>query len=270
MRNLARVFLLSIAACFTLTQTGCYSLNRQALVQSQLRTRQLYEQNQAMAAQRDQASAMLQAALDEKEGLSANLDVVNRRLANLSDERAKLHSRYAHLLDRNKNQPSPLSGSATRRLEELARRYPDFEFDPQTGVSKFNSDILFASGSDSVRPQAEKLLSEFSAIMNQQDTRHLNILVVGHTDDRRIAKRSTREKHPTNWHLSTNRADAVVVSLSKNGVAEQRMGAAGYSMFQPAADNASERARQLNRRVEIFVVAPDAIVAGRDWRFSQR
>jgi chemotaxis protein MotB len=42
------------------------------------------------------------------------------------------------------------------------------------------------------------------------------------------------------------------------------MGAAGYSMYQPVVANKDEKSRQQNRRVEIFVLAPDAVVAGWD------
>ena len=39
------------------------------------------------------------------------------------------------------------------------------------------------------------------------------------------------------------------------------MGVAGYSMFQPVAPNDSDESRQRNRRVEIYILAPDAQVA---------
>ena len=42
------------------------------------------------------------------------------------------------------------------------------------------------------------------------------------------------------------------------------MGAAGYSMYQPVVPNKDAPSRQKNRRVEIFVLAPDAAVAGWD------
>ena len=58
--------------------------------------------------------------------------------------------------------------------------------------------------------------------------------------------------------------NAVVVALAQNGVKESRMGAAGYSMFQPTVANKDETSRRKNRRVEIFVLAPDAVVAGWD------
>ena len=159
---------------------------------------------------------------------------------------------------------NPLSDSATRRLEELRRKYPQFEFDPATGVSKFDSDLLFALGSDDIRPDAVKVLHEFAHIMNQPDAQHLRVLVVGHTDDKPISKSGTKAHHPTNWHLSTNRANSVVLALKHHGVSEKRMEAAGCSMFQPVASNSDDRSRAKNRRVEIFVLAPDAAIAGWD------
>lgn len=250
---------------------ACNAVPRNLLHQSQVRSSQLYQQNQSLAAQNQQANQMAQAIAAEKQRLAQensslrnSLDVANQRLENLNAERSQLQDRYASLLNQAKNQPSPLPGSATRRFEELARKYPDFEFDPLTGVSKFHSDILFESGSAELKSSAEPILREFANIMNAADAHRLNILVVGHTDDKPIGKASTRAKHPTNWHLSTNRANSVVLQLGKYGLKDARMGAAGYSMFQPLVPNNNESTRSQNRRVEIFVLAPDAVVAGWD------
>jgi chemotaxis protein MotB len=61
---------------------------------------------------------------------------------------------------------------------------------------------------------------------------------------------------------------AVEQFLNKSGVAEQRMGVAGYGPYQPIAANRSDADRQKNRRVEIYVLSPDAAIAGRsDKRF---
>jgi chemotaxis protein MotB len=40
------------------------------------------------------------------------------------------------------------------------------------------------------------------------------------------------------------------------------MGAAGYSKHQPVVPNKTPQLRSKNRRVEIYVLAPDAVVAG--------
>jgi chemotaxis protein MotB len=100
--------------------------------------------------------------------------------------------------------------------------------------------------------------------MNEPDAKLLNILIVGHTDDVPIGKPGTRQQHPTNGHLSTNRGHSVRMALGLAGLADGRMGVAGYGPHQPVAANNGDGNRQLNRRVEIFVLAPDAVVAGWD------
>lgn len=240
---------------------GCYSGPNAWTRQAQLQTRQMWQQNQALAQQRDALAMEKQAAEQQAAQLAAELQTANGRLANLNQERAQLQDRYVSLLNEAKN---PLSAETTRKFEELSRKYKEFDFDPVTGVSKFHSDVLFASGSSDIKSTATNLLQEFAGLMNRDDARMFHILVVGHTDDKPIKKSATAAKHPTNWHLSTNRANSVVLSLAQHGIKESRMGSAGYSMFQPVNPNTDDSARQRNRRVEIFVLAPEANVAGWD------
>jgi chemotaxis protein MotB len=253
-----------LASAGLASATGCYCVPQQYLQQAQLRTQMLYRQNQQLAMQRDSYSQSASALAGENQALKQSLEVANQRLANLQGSNEQLEQRVKNLLASARSGNNPLSNDATRRLEELKRKYPQFEFDPTTGVSKFDSDLLFALGSDEIRPDAMAVLDEFARIINQPDAQHLRVLVVGHTDDKPISKASTKAKHPTNWHLSTNRANSVVLALRKFGVAEKRMEAAGCSHTQPVAPNKDEASRAKNRRVEIFVLAPDAAVAGWD------
>lgn len=255
---------LVLAAGGIASTAGCYCVPQQYLQQAQLRTQMLYRQNQQLAMQRDGLSQSASALASENQALKQNLDIANQRLSNLQSSNDQLEQRVKNLLASARNGNNPLSDDATRRLEELKRKYPQFEFDPATGVSKFDSDLLFALGSDEIRPDAMAVLDEFAKIMNQPDAQHLRVLVVGHTDDKPISKASTKAKHPTNWHLSTNRANSVVLALKKYGIAEKRMEAAGCSNTQPVVPNKDDASRAKNRRVEIFVLAPDATVAGWD------
>jgi chemotaxis protein MotB len=253
---LARVTMLGAIGFLTSIPTGCCCfVPRSALEQCCCQQRALYSRNAAIGMERDHVLA-------DRQRLEQSLAVANRRIDNLQADREHLKERYISLLNKPGNQPSPLSARATERLKDLQRRYPEFEFDPATGVSRFHSDILFDIGSAELKPC--KALEEFAHIMNESDAHDLNILVVGHTDDMRIARAHTKAHHPTNWHLSTNRANSVVLALSRSGIDEKRMGAAGYSMFQPVAPNKDNATRQMNRRVEIFVLAPDATVASWD------
>lgn len=254
MPSAARALLFAAFGVLSLTQTGCNSVPRYQLNQAQARARQLYDQNRALAAEKQQLLAQMSQKDQQLAELARNGENMQARLGNLMNERNRLASMRS----------SPLSDQASRDFEELAKRFPGFEFDPQTGVSKIREDLLFASGSDELSPKAEQLLAEFSKILNAGDSSQLNVLVVGHTDDTKVAKASTRAKHPDNWYLSAHRAITVTHSLSKNGVKPNRMGVAGYGPHQPRVASKSESARKQNRRVEIFVLAPGASMAGWD------
>lgn len=267
--NRLRLSLLLLLCSLSLTQVACNRMPRKHLRMSQHRAMKLYNKNQMLADESYQYQQSMAALAAERGQLqqqlaqtSSQLDVSRQQLANLNAERGELQGRYKDLLVNSHSNKSPLSDSATKRFQDLARKYPDFEFDPHTGVSKFHSDILFSSGSDRLREAAMPLLNDLAGIMNDGDAKRLNLLIVGHTDDQPITKSKTH--HPTNWHLSTDRADSVVIALTKAGIVDRRLGAAGYSDNQPIVPNTDDQARQRNRRVEIFVLAPDAVVAGWD------
>lgn len=251
-------------AVVTVLVAGCNAVPMSQFRAAQYQTLMTHRQ----LAQASQTASQLAAEKQQLEQMTAQLQgelgIANQRLANLGAERAELTTRYSNLLTSLQSGENPLGGGATRRFEELARKYPEFEFDPYTGVSKFTGDLLFASGSSEIRPEGQPLLQEFARIMNDPEARQFNILVVGHTDDQPVSKATTRSKHANNWELSAHRATSVVTELSRYGLTEQRMGIAGYSKFQPVAPNASEPTRQQNRRVEIYIMAPDAMIAGMD------
>lgn len=252
----ARVSLFCVLGMLTCGSTACNLVPRHELLQSQNRTKQLYEQNKALALDR-QNLANENARMQQQMGdLAATRNTLQQRVDNLVNAQSQLNSRLASM----RNQQSPLSSGTTRQFEDLARKYPDFEFDPQTGVSKFKSDMLFDLGSDDLKQTAA--LKEFARIINSGEAKELNILVVGHTDDTRIAKAATKAKFPTNMHLSAHRAISVESELAKLGVKESRIGIAGYGPHQPVAANSDAKSKAQNRRVEIFVLAPNASMAG--------
>lgn len=271
MSRCVRTFVLLGLGLLIASSIGCNRVPRRALRQSQLRAHQLYQQNQQLAMERNGLSmAQSQLAADkarmEQQYLATrqSLDAANARLENLQASNGQLEDQVRNILASNKPGNNPLSEDSTLRLKRLKDKYPEFEFDPQTGVSKFSTDLLFNTGSDEIRPEAMKVISEFASIMNQSDSRHLKVLVSGHTDDRPVVRRPTQEKHQDNMGLSAHRALSVLRSLKKAGIAESRMGVSGYGMHQPVQANSTEASRARNRRVEIFVLAPDDSVAGWD------
>jgi chemotaxis protein MotB len=58
---------------------------------------------------------------------------------------------------------------------------------------------------------------------------------------------------PSNWYLSTDRANAVLEFLLSAGVSAQRLSAEGYASLHPVASNATPAGRALNRRVVIGI-----------------
>ncbi|MEI8018945.1 MAG: OmpA family protein [Schlesneria sp.] len=262
-----RVYLSTGLMAFALLPIGCMQgPPRNALQQRQLRAQQLYQQNKALAMERNgMGSTAAQLAADkaalEQQYLAAkqNLDAANARLGNLASTNSDLENRMRTLMV---SKPSnPMSPGTSKQLEALRKKYPEFDFDPQTGVSKFSNDLLFASGSDEVQPRAKQILDEFAQIMNQGDSRNLKVLVSGHTDDKPVSRKSTADKHHDNMGLSAHRALSVMRALRKSGINENRMGVSGYGQHQPVEPNSSESTRQKNRRVEIYVLAPDTPVA---------
>ncbi len=190
--------------------------------------------------------------------IEEELGISRHQLANFRREREQLHDQFDGLAGHLGRVPPEVS----RQLTELSKRFPSLQFDPKTGLSKFDSDILFDSGEAELKPEAEKVLAELARILNTPEGKELRVMVAGHTDNQRIAGRPTREKYPTNFHLSTARAHAVAELLRGKGMEEHRVGVAGFGAHQPIAPNATPEDRRKNRRVELFVLAPHVPIVG--------
>jgi chemotaxis protein MotB len=155
-----------------------------------------------------------------------------------------------------------LPPGVSQQLADLGARYSSLNFDPATGIAKLDTDVMFDSGQAELKPAAQALLGELARVLQAPDAAELKVMVVGHTDGQRIAERPPRDKYSNNFHLSTARALAVADTMRQQGLAEQRLGVAGFGSHQPVASNVSASDRQKNRRVEIFVMAPDVPVVG--------
>lgn len=160
------------------------------------------------------------------------------------------------------NRGSEMPASLSKRFAQLSGRHEGMEFDAESGASKLDTDVLFDSGKAEIRADAYPLLDEFADLLKSPEARELRVMVVGHTDNRRIAKRETREHYPDNWHLASARALAVAEYLQSRGVREEQLGMTAFGKHQPVASNRSAAERQLNRRVEIFVTGPNTPIVG--------
>jgi outer membrane protein OmpA-like peptidoglycan-associated protein len=232
--------------------SGCL-VAKSELTASETEKRVLAEQNRAQAA--------------ELSNLKTHARDTEDQLMKAERELAALQEQYerngGHLpAEGSMGMTRQLPASVSQQLSALSQRFPDLKYDASTGVSKLDLDVLFASGQSELTPSAKSLLAELAQVLQQPDARELKVMVVGHTDSQRIVAGSTREKYPNNFHLSTGRALAVADQLRTQGLAEGRLGVAGFAAHQPAVANDSSTNQQKNRRVEIFVIPPEVPVVG--------
>jgi outer membrane protein OmpA-like peptidoglycan-associated protein len=104
--------------------------------------------------------------------------------------------------------------------------------------------ISFATNSAQLAPNFYASLNQVA--MSLQDYPDSTVQIVGHTDSTGAAA--------FNQQLSVNRANAVVVYLTAQGIDQQRMQAVGMGSSQPIADNKTIEGRAQNRRVEIKII----------------
>jgi outer membrane protein OmpA-like peptidoglycan-associated protein len=110
------------------------------------------------------------------------------------------------------------------------------------------SDVLFDTGSSTLKPGAREKLAKISGILLAH--KGLTLQIEGHTD--------SVGSDDFNQQLSERRSDSVRDFLAEEGVATSAMSARGFGKTQPVSSNDTAEGRQRNRRVEL-VVNGDAI-----------
>ncbi|NLF07672.1 MAG: OmpA family protein [Pirellulaceae bacterium] len=244
---------------------GCKAVPLTEWNSIEARSRALAEQNRAQLAEIENLNRHARSLEDrvirgeqQLAALHDRADIDRRELEAYRLERDELYGQFQGLAVGAGRMPPELS----RQLVELSQRHPSLQFDPATGVSKLDADILFDSGRSELKPGAERLLEDLVRVLRTPSGGGMKIMVAGHTDNQRIADPALREKHPNNFHLSTARALAVADYMKRAGLPEHRMAVAGFGSYQPIASNATARERQQNRRVELFVMSPDVPIVG--------
>ena len=113
----------------------------------------------------------------------------------------------------------------------------------------FDSGILFDVDSYALKPETQTNAKKLATTLNKYDDTNLHVL--GHTDN------TGTDKY--NLALSKKRANAIKAYLMEQNVTGSRMDIQGLGESDPLATNETVEGRQLNRRVEIVIVANEKL-----------
>ncbi len=161
--------------------------------------------------------------------LGAEADATEARRAerthfNLVEQRARVLSGSKAIGD----------GISVRRTEEgLVISLADTQF--------------FAAGATALESSARAAIAEVAELLKELPN---HIRVEGHTDDLPVRSPSL----PSNWHLSTSRAVAVLRELERAEIPSHRLSASGFADQRPLVSNKTPQGRRMNRRVDLVIL----------------
>ncbi|HET7580996.1 MAG TPA: flagellar motor protein MotB [Bacillales bacterium] len=120
----------------------------------------------------------------------------------------------------------------------------------------FQDSILFDLGKARLKHQAFPILHDVGGLLATVDN---PVSIAGFTDDLPIHT----AKFPSNWELSTARAQSVRRYLQKKiSINPSRMRVVGYGQYHPKVPNNSKKHRAENRRVTLIVLRQSDSTAG--------
>ena len=191
-------------------------------------------------------TAELAGVKDELGRLNAALDAADAKAKEQDIQIADLGKRLNEALASKVEELARYRSEFFGRLREALGDRPDIRVVGDRFV--FQSEVLFPSGSAQLQPGGEKQLASVAQRLIDIASRipkEINwvLQVDGHTDDKPI----NNVIYPSNWELSAARAIAVVKFLHSQGIANERLVAAGYGEYQPLSTIDSAR----NRRIEL-------------------
>jgi len=219
------------------------------------------------AAQKDEIISKMKQEFDmQLSQYKEKLDLLQIRISSKEKEVENLSNQKTKLA----REKSTIEVKASEKISQLERARQRLQVAFQDEIEAFKmelslakeklvvtvlSDVLFNSGSDSIRVSSLPILSKISQALSQEVTEN-NIIIEGHTDNVPIVHSHWR----SNWELSSARALSVLdYFIDDCQLDPVRLSIGGYGEFKPISDNESERGRQKNRRVEIIILPKEIV-----------
>jgi type VI secretion system protein ImpK len=118
--------------------------------------------------------------------------------------------------------------------------------DEATPIVRIRNAGMFPSGSATVQTRFLPLLERIGVALKAEQG---SVLVIGHSDNQPIKT----VQFPSNFHLSTARADAVRNTIARTVGDPARITSEGRADSEPLAPNATPEGREQNRRIEVVL-----------------
>jgi chemotaxis protein MotB len=206
-----------------------------------------------------------QRALSQVELLNQQIAALRQQIGALEDALEVSETRDRESSTKIADLGKRLNVALAQRVQELNRYRSDFFGRLRDILSDrenirivgdrfvFQSEVLFPSGSEIINPAGVdemKKLADAIIELAQEIPPEINwvLRVDGHTDNIPL---SGAGRLRDNWELSSARATAVVKYLISQGVAANRLVAAGFGEYQPIDTADTQEARNRNRRIEL-------------------
>jgi len=199
------------------------------------------------------------------------VDQLNQQLLALRQQLAQIAAALDASETKNKQQQAQITDLGTRlnqalatKVAELAKFRSEFFGRLRAILANrkdirivgdrfvFQSDVLFDTASADLTPAAQTQLASVAQALKQLSSEIPNTIdwvleIDGHTDARPI---HTAE-FPSNWELSSARAQSVVRFLIAQGIPPNRLVAAGFGQYTPIATGNTDADYAQNRRIEL-------------------
>ncbi len=198
------------------------------------------EKAAALASQQKAAAEATAAQAAQQAAQAAQLAAQQKAAAEADAERARQAAAQAE------SEKAELRKQLLQQLSSILQTH-----DTVRGLIVNMSDVLFDTGSYTLKPGAREKLAKISGILLAYPA--LKVQVEGHTD--------SVGSDDFNQRLSEQRAQSVREYLVDQQVPANAVTAFGFGKTKPVATNDTAEGRQQNRRVEL-VVSGDAIGAG--------
>lgn len=254
--KISTLFLMCFSVVFF---SGCGSEVKDLKVKNETQRKHIEDLEAQVTADRIQLDALKRKLAQYEEEGGIEVDALKQKIAALEGDLTKKNELLAAM------QQKLLTGTAlpielSTMLEDFAKTHGNIvSFDANTGIVKFNSDLLFEKGSATVAATAIAAVKSLCGILNSAEGSKFDIIIAGHTDDIPIRRAETRRDHPTNWHLSSHRGISVLNVMTANKVAPKRLSVRAFGEYRPVEPNlAGKKGNPKNRRVEIYIVPEGA------------